>query len=399
MGRYRVSLKPLEDTIILVLGLLLAVALRASLLNFTTLDFRDFHGAWYDFIQQNGGVGALKYPFSNNTPLYLYLMVAANYAGLSAIQAVKLIPVSFDFIAAFFVFRIVRLRYPVGPAPLFAFLIVLFAPTVVLNGSFWGETDMLYTSCLVACLYFLLTKRELSGLIAFGLAFSFKLQAMFLAPFLLILLLKKAVAWKYLLLVPAVYLVTLIPAWLVGRPLPELLQVYLGQTDQYAALSMNAPTLYQWFPNDLYDILFPAGIIWCAAVIFLFVVAVYKSKAQLTDARMIELATLSVLIVPYFLPKMHDRFFFPADIFSILLGFYFPGRFFVPVIISIVSLFSYFPFLFGYEVIPLRYLALVLLAVIVWLTYQLFLGEVEETDGLNAIGVDQSDSEAVEAAG
>jgi Gpi18-like mannosyltransferase len=105
--------------------------------------------------------------------------------------------------------------------------VVLFAPTVVLNGSFWGETDMLYTSCLVACLYFLLAKKNTPGLIAFGLAFSFKLQAMFLAPFLLILLLKRAVSWKHLLLVPGVYLVTIIPAWLVGRPLPELLQVYL----------------------------------------------------------------------------------------------------------------------------------------------------------------------------
>lgn len=377
MEQDRASFKPRDEHLILAIGLLLALALRVSLLNFTTLDFHDFHGAWYDFIQKNGGVWALKYPFSNNTPLYLYLLVAANYAGLSAIQAVKLIPASFDFINAFFVYRIVQLRYPAGSASLYAFLVALFAPTVVLNGSFWGETDMLYTSCLVACLYFLLARRTWAGLVAFGLAFSFKLQAMFLAPFLVILLLKRAFPWKYLLLVPAVYLVTLIPAWLVGRPLPELLQVYLGQTDKYAALSMNAPTLYQWLPNDLYDILYPAGIVWCAAMIFFFVTAVYKSQIQLTNVRVIELATLSVLIVPYFLPKMHDRFFFPADIISILLGFYLPQRFFVPVIISLVSFFSYLPFLFGYEVIPLRYLALILLALIVFLTHRLYLGRIE----------------------
>jgi len=82
---------------------------------------------------------------------------------------------------------------------------------------------------------------------------------------------------------------------------------------------------------------------------------------------MVELAVLSVLVVPYMLPKMHDRFFFPADVVSIILGFYFPQRFYVPVVISLVSFFSYFPFLFGYEVIPLRYLALVLLALIVLL--------------------------------
>ena len=371
MGQHRFSLKQFEDYLILAVGILLALALRASLLNFTTLDFRDFHGAWYDFIQKNGGVWALKYSFSNNTPLYQYLLVAANYAGLSAIQAVKLIPAGFDFINAFFVYKIVQIKYPVGPAALYACLVALFAPTVVLNSSFWGEIDMLYTSCLVACLYFLLTKRETAGLVAFGLAFSFKLQAIFLVPFLLILVVKRIVSWKSFLLVPTVYLVTIIPAWLVGRPLPELLQVYLGQTDKYQALSMNASTLYQWLPNDLYDILYPAGMLWCATIVFFFVMVVYESQVRLTDERMVELATLSVLIVPYFLPKMHDRFFFPADVVSIILGFYFPQRFYVPVVISLVSFFSYFPFLFGYEVIPLRYLALILLALIVLLTRHL----------------------------
>lgn len=367
------SHRPFEDYLILIVGIILAIALRVSLVNFETLDFREFHGAWYEFIQNNGGLLALKYPFSNNTPLYQYLLVLASYFNLSAIQAVKLIPAIFDFLNAFFVYKIVRLKYPLGPLPYYAFLVALFAPTVVLNGSFWGETDMLYTSCLVACLYFLLKKRETPALVMFGLAFSFKLQAMFLAPFLLILLLKRAVSWKQFLLIPGVYLITLIPAWLVGRPLPELLKLYLGQTDKYQALSMNAPTLYQWMPNDLYDFLYPAGLLYCAAMVFLFVTVVYKSRLRLTDERMIALATLSVLIVPYFLPKMHDRFFFPADVISILFAFYFPSRFYVPIVIGAVSFFSYLPFLFGYEGIPLTYLALILLALIVLLAHHLYL--------------------------
>jgi Gpi18-like mannosyltransferase len=92
---------------------------------------------------------------------------------------------------------------------------------------------------------------------------------------------------------------------------------------------------------------------------------------------MVELATLSVLIVPCFLPKMHDRFFFPADVISILLAFYFPQRFYVPILISTVSFFSYLPFLFGYEVIPLRYLALIPLAMLVWLAHRLDLSAAE----------------------
>ena len=86
---------------------------------------------------------------------------------------------------------------------------------------------------------------------------------------------------------------------------------------------------------------------------------------------MIQLATVSVLVMPYFLPKMHDRYFFAADVISIVYGFYFPVYFFVPIIVGMVSLFSYVPFLFGREVIPLSFLAIILALMIVILLRQL----------------------------
>jgi Gpi18-like mannosyltransferase len=91
----------------------------------------------------------------------------------------------------------------------------------------------------------------------------------------------------------------------------------------------------------------------------LFCLSVYKSSARMTADRLIEVATLSVLIVPYFLPKMHDRYFFPADVLSLILAFFFPRYFIVPVIIGLVSFLSYWPFLFGFEVVPLQLLAVV----------------------------------------
>ncbi|MFM7579157.1 MAG: hypothetical protein ACKO5Q_19770, partial [Microcystaceae cyanobacterium] len=81
--------------------------------------------------------------------------------------------------------------------------------------------------------------------------------------------------------------------------------------------------------------------------------------------------TLVVLLMPYSLPKMHDRYFFAADLISIIYGFYFPPYFFVPVAINLVSLFSYFPFLWGVEVIPLKILSLVLAGVMGILVYHL----------------------------
>ena len=363
-----------EDKVILVIGILLAAVLRYLLRELETLDFQDFTGPWYDFIAENGGFAALRYDFANYTPPYLYLLVIATtlFSSFSKVFAIKLVSILFDFVCAYFVYKIVRLKYPIPSAvPTFAFLALLFAPTVFLNSAFWGQADVIYTTALVATVYFLLVKRPIPAFIAFALAFAFKQQAIFLAPFLLILLLHGVVSWRLFLLVPLVYVLAIIPAWLAGRPLFELLLIYAQQADFYTELSMNAANLYQWLPNDQYDILFPAGLVLTAAVAFLFVAAVYKSRAKITAGIIIQLASLSVLIMPSFLPKMHDRYFFAADVLSILYAFYFPRYFFVPILVILTSLFSYGPFLFGREIIPLTYLALVPLITITILLHHL----------------------------
>ncbi|MFQ5613886.1 MAG: hypothetical protein ACE5H9_17330 [Anaerolineae bacterium] len=362
-----------ETAIILAIGVLLAGLLRFSLREFRSGDYWSFTSHWYAFVNQQGGFAALAHDFTNYSPFYSYFLViaAALFSGLSDVFAIKLISIVFDFVCAGFVYKIVRLKYPVGVLPVFGFLTVLFAPTVFLNSSLWGQTDVIYTTGLVACLYFLLVKKEIPAFIAFGLAVSFKMQAIFLGPLLLILLLKRRVSWKSFALVPFTYLAVMLPAWLAGRPLNELLFVYLNQANFYRDLTKNAPNLYQWIPNDLYDIFYPAGLIWTLSIVFLLALGVYKSRAAISPAIMVQLATVSVVLMPYFLPKMHERYFFAADVLSIVFAFYYPRYFFIPLVVGGVSLFSYFPFLFGQEVIPLSSLALILAVTIVFLVRHL----------------------------
>lgn len=375
------------DTLFLGLGILLAALLRFTLLPHPSYDITEFFGPWYEFIQKNGGWGALKYNFANYTPPYLYLQVIASqiFPRLESVYAIKLFPVAFDFIAAFFVYKLVRLRYPTGTAPWLAGLAVLFAPTVILNSSFWGQTDIIYTTGLLACIYFLAIKRDVLALIAFGLAISIKLQAAFLLPFLAVLVLMKQVSWKNLLLVPLVYLILILPAWMAGRPLIELLEVYFEQSTTYHALTMNAANMYQWLPNDLYALLYPAGMVLAASVALLYVWVASKRGDLRNPATLVSLALISVIIMPYFTPKMHDRYFFAADVLSVIFAFYYPRYFYLPILICGVSFFSYTQFLFEYEIVPLRYLAIVQLVTVVILFRYLasgtnFAGKVGDRD-------------------
>jgi Gpi18-like mannosyltransferase len=161
----------------------------------------------------------------------------------------------------------------------------------------------------------------------------------------------------------------MIPAWVAGRPIGDLMTIYITQGTADELLSLNAPNLYTWLPNAQFDMLSQAGIIWAAALVLLFAFVVYRSRLKLPAGMIVELATISVLVTPYVLPKMHDRYFFSADVFTILFSFMYPRYLIVPVLVQSVSVFTYLPFLFGYGIIPYRTLAMIELVPIVILLY------------------------------
>jgi Gpi18-like mannosyltransferase len=99
----------------------------------------------------------------------------------------------------------------------------------VINSAAWGQSDAIYTAFCIGSLYFLLKVRPAWACVLFGLAISFKLQAIFFLPVLLIVLLRRKFAMKYLLLIPAVFLLMLAPAFIAGRDAWSLPTIYVEQ--------------------------------------------------------------------------------------------------------------------------------------------------------------------------
>lgn len=359
-------------------GVLTALAVRYPLLPFVSDDMRLVLIPWWAFLVENGYFAALRHDFSNYNVPYLYLLAAAAFltGGAHSLAAIKIISIVFDFVLAFFVGKCVSLRYPESKTiPVAAALATLFAPTVVANGALWGQSDATYTAFLAGCLYFLLAGRQAWAFAAFGLAFSFKLQALFLAPAFLWLLAKKAVHWRCFLLIPLVWLVTLLPAWFLGRPFGDLrdglLTVYPRQVVTFRPrLALGAPNLYQWAPRDWHD-WYPLFAVLAAAVLAAIAVAVRRSRARITPELTVFLATFSVLLAPYVLPKMHDRYFFPADVFAIVLAFYRPRAWYVPVVVGSASFIAYLRYLHA-EVVPLTWGAVLLGVLVAVLARRLF---------------------------
>jgi hypothetical protein len=127
----------------------------------------------------------------------------------------------------------------------------------------------------------------------------------------------------------------------------ETLLIYTKQSNTFNSLTMNAPNLYYLLPREWLAVIVPLGILITALTILYWSLATAKSKIALDHTNLIFLAFISAALTPYLLPKMHDRYFYPADILSMVLAFYMPSLWFIPILYQIISTIAISGFLFN----------------------------------------------------
>jgi Gpi18-like mannosyltransferase len=358
-----------------VIGIGLAVYVQYMLRGQISGDMENELLSWYLNIKENG-FSVLRTGFSNYPPLYLYFQyfVSLLFPNLRDVVAVKFTAILSCYALAFYVMKIVGIKYTDRWIRLLAFLVTLFYPTVLLTGAFWGQADGLYGAFAIAGVYYLLRKKNLVACLMLGLAFSIKFQAIFIFPLLIFFLIKKQISLKYLAVIPGVYLISIIPAWLTGRPLSELLSIYFTQVGQFSLLTMNAPSLYALMPpTDKQWVLSRAGIGFALACgLFLFIIGYLRTKRRpLSETDIIQFGLLSTLLLPFCLPLMHERYLFLADLMVILYSFYFPRKFYIGIALAFINSVTYSKYLINQaSPIALPTLAIGMAVLITVLLYQ-----------------------------
>ena len=196
-------------TALLPIGL--AFFLRALLLDYVTPDYETFLSQWAQAFRENGGFAAVRLPIGNYNAPYLYFLAAISYLPVPDLYLIKLFSILFDVVLAWGGLRLVR-RFcpPDSVRPLVCFCLLLLLPTVVLNGSCWGQCDSLYGALTLHALACALEQRPKSSLALLGVAFSFKLQTVFLLPLWGALWLMGRLKFRHLFCFPAAYGVTIL---------------------------------------------------------------------------------------------------------------------------------------------------------------------------------------------
>jgi Gpi18-like mannosyltransferase len=333
-------------TVLFIFGIFARVYLLYKGMDYKSIDMIVWLIPWYDYIASHGILKALGDKFTNYTPPYTYLLSIMTLMPIPKVMAIKLISVTMDFINAFMVYKIVQFQRQSKMIALGAAGIFLCLPTICINSTIWGQADAIYTGFILISLYFLLKDQPFWGMLSFSMAFAFKAQAVFIMPFLVIFLLKKRVKVLHFLLIPGVYIILSLPVILLGRNWVDVLTIYLQQGNTYQLLSARAPNLYILIPNEYYQPASWIGLIFASICLGLWILFIVKDQV-LDNEKLMHLAVISVALTPFLLPKMHDRYFYPADVFSLVLAFYWTELWFLPVAYQIISGLSYIPFLFG----------------------------------------------------
>lgn len=335
---------------ILFSGLLLLVILsRWFFMNDVSSDFTYAFEPWANYIREHGVFDAFKDNFSNYTPPYLHIMSLGVGLNFNMLYYLKVLAFIFEALTAYYVFKIIRIKYSYEYA-LYAALFFLLIPTVILNGARWAQSDIIYTGFIIMALYYLLTERIVYTILFFGIAYAFKQQAVFVFPFLLLWVLTKRVPLHYLLLFPMPFLLSLIPSILAGKDPGSALLVYINQDYEFVnRLSINAATFYNFFTIDDNNFYFfkVGGVLFTGILVLLSMFVIYKRKI-LNKENAIKIILLFSIFVPFFLPRMHERYFMIAECLSVLYVFYYREQFYLPLLIIFPTTITYLNY-FGME--------------------------------------------------
>ncbi|MCD7819916.1 MAG: glycosyltransferase 87 family protein [Lachnospiraceae bacterium] len=361
-------------------GLLIRYLLRPI----ATIDATDCFIPWYQEIKNGGGFLALQEQVGDYNILYQFLIAIMTYLPIYSLSAYKALFVMFDYalavVSAGIVYELTSDRR--GEKAAAAYTLVLLSPLVWLNSSAWGQCDSIYCFWILAAFLFLLRERFGLAFVLYGVAFAFKLQAIFALPFFLLYwFMKKRFTLLYFLVIPVVMMVSTIPTLVMGRKGGPFLcfLIYAGQT--------STEIMYNQYPSfwallsppepENYELYMSAGMIFSAAALILLA-AVWIRKGVRPDSRnciyMLFMLTYTCVIT---MPGMHERYGYVYEILGILIAVVNRRtRALLPFLLG-TTLCTYGSYLFGMEI---NLTALAAVNCLVYLIYSVMLtGDICDT--------------------
>ncbi len=324
--------KSLRKAVPVLFMFALSYVVRIGFADFKSIDYTEFLSKWVEEYRQMPLGECFTKQVGNYPPLYNYFLILFSRLPVNDLYLIKTLSFYGEVVTAVFAVKIVA---AVKREP-FHWLwlgILLLMPVYMTNSSQWGQCDTLYVMCAVAGIYFALCRKSLLCCALMGLGLAFKMQVILLYPVCLILLLvkdedgRKYLRWRDIWIAPLVFFVVSgIPVFFGGSFFKSIEVFFNQMTAGNGAKDLNGhcPNLLLPFigvPKDwaVYYVILAFFLLVTAAVdTFVVVHALKSSRFVLSREKIVFLCVFLPLVSVFFMPKMLDRFFYLAEIFSFI---------------------------------------------------------------------------------
>ena len=360
----------------------LAIVIRVLLIKYNSGDYDMFLKPWFNDLKLYGGLPGLAQNIGNYTPIYMTILAILTYLPVDSLISIKIVSIIFDFIGALYAYKIVKellkdKKYN-SKVALVIYGLYLILPTVFLNSAYWSQSDGIYTAFIIISLYYLIKNDFIKGIIFFSVALSFKFQAIFIFPlYVLMYFNNRKFKFRYFLIIPLTIFIFSLPKVIATGNLFSGFEVYINQSGTYKEyLTLNLPNAYSIYskgfdssnPNlinapikDMGTI----GIIFTFTIFITIAFLVYKKKIKFDKKTIIDFALWSILICTFFLPQMHERYLFMADVIGLLYFVIHKEKYYIPIMIELISLNGYMYLLFSGFAVNMSLLSLLFLVMLI----------------------------------
>lgn len=348
-----------KDYICLAIVYFVAVVLRIIGRNYVSLDMSKYLIPWFWEIKEQGGLSALSDQVGNYGVLYQTIISFMTYINICEVYQYKILSVFFDFLISLFIYKIVSESVNCARGKKISLLasgLFLLIPTVFLNSSFWGQCDSIYSFFCITSLYYLRKNFFLKSFVSLGLACAFKLQAIFIIPFICFYYFKnRNFSILYLFIAFLIFWMTGIIAFIEGRSLWSPFIIYCSQMDEYHFMYLNFPSFWALVGNS-YGVLKDVSII-LTGVISLAGGYVYMVNTKFDNNNYyFEIVTWFIWTMVLFLPSMHERYAYLLDLIMFIICFFDLKYIKYAILTLSLSLFTYGNVIlmnYSYSLIPL----------------------------------------------
>lgn len=309
---YKYKLELIYTTIFFI-----SMIFRIFFINIKSDDYLLFLNNWWNKINEYGGFNSLKYTIGDYPDSYMFLLCIGTSITKNSLIFIKVLSAIFDILIFLFGYKIIK-YFSKEDANKYSWILILL-PGILVNSAILGQCDSIYTAFVLAFIYNILKNHNKLALSFLGIAISFKLQSLFIAPVILYLIATKKIKIYDLFFIILGFILPFIPTILIGKGLIENIKILMFQTSEYNYFVKSCPNIYSLFLLNYkqINIFLKYSLAIIVGIIAIFI-SLHKYKDGYNDTTFIYKSFLISTIVVFLLPSMHDRYFYLANILGII---------------------------------------------------------------------------------